>query len=318
VAVDVDALAVCALGLDGAVRAHRQVARDHRDLSPAAVLHGAAALTEDLLGEVGTRALGVGLALPALLGEPDGAGGPVASVGRADRRGPVTGEGPVVLHAPNLPRLNGTRPAADLAARLRLPVTAGNEATLGALAHLDVAPDLVYVSGGMGVGGGIVLGGAVYPGSRGGAGELGHVVVDRDGPACGCGGRGCLEQYAGTRALLADAGAPDLDALDAALARGDARAVAAAGRAGEALGVGLATVLNVLDVPVVVLGGALARLAPAVLPRVRAELARRCVAPVPVRVVVSDRGEDAAVRGAAEAVLAAVVRDPDRLLAAAG
>src|SRR6185437_1823698 len=133
-----------------------------------------------------------------------------------------------------------------LAERLGRDVTVDNEATLGALAHLDLAPDLVYVSAGIGVGGGIVLGGQVYRGARGLAGELGHVVVDRDGPACGCGGRGCVERYAGATALLADAGAADLDTLAAALARGDGRAAAATTRAGAALGVGLASVLNVL------------------------------------------------------------------------
>src|SRR6185437_8869267 len=187
-----------------------------------------------------------------------------------------------------------------LAERLGCPVTVDNEATLGALAHLDLAPDLVYVSAGIGVGGGLVLDGRVYRGARGLAGELGHVVVDRSGPACGCGGRGCVERYAGTAALLADAGAADLDALVAALAEGDGRAVAATTRAAAALGTGLASVLNVLDVPVVVLGGTFARLAAAV---------------APALVLASDHGDDAAVRGAAESVLDAVQRDPDRLLA---
>ena len=176
---------------------------------------GAAALAAEVCGEVGARVLGAGLALPALLSTAAGA------AHRADRAlaaadSAVVGAGsPVVLRAPNLPRLDGSRPADALAARLGLPVTVDNEATLGALAHLDLAPDLVYVSAGIGVGGGIVLDGRVYRGARGLAGELGHVVVDRAGPACGCGGRGCVERYAGMTALLSDAGAPDLDALAA-------------------------------------------------------------------------------------------------------
>jgi predicted NBD/HSP70 family sugar kinase len=296
VAVDVDTLTVCAVGLDGAVRDHRRITRDHRSLPAAAVLDGAADLAGRLRADVGARVLGAGLALPALLGSAGG------------------GQ-PVVLRAPNLPRLSGSRPGAALAERLRLPVTVGNEATLGALAHLELAPDLVYVSAGIGIGGGIVLDGRVYQGAHGLAGELGHVVVDRDGPECSCGGRGCVERYAGTTALLADAGVHSIDALEEGLARGDGWAVAATSRAAAALGVGLASVVNVLDVPVVVLGGTYARLAPYVVPELQTELARRSLQPEPARVLASDQGDAAVVRGAAESVLDAVQRDPDQLLA---
>ena len=321
VAVDVETLAVCAVGLDGVVRAHRRHARDHRELGPDPVFDGAAALAAEVCGEVGARVLGAGLALPALLSTAAGAAHradralAAADSAVVDADSAVVGAGsPVVLRAPNLPRLDGSRPADALAARLGLPVTVDNEATLGALAHLDLAPNLVYVSAGIGVGGGIVLDGRVYRGARGLAGELGHVVVDRAGPTCGCGGRGCVERYAGTAALLADAGAVDLDALVDALAGGDGRAVAATTRAAAALGTGLASVLNVLDVPVVVLGGTFARLAPHVEPALSAELARRSLAPA--QVLTSVLGDAAAVRGAAESVLAAVQRDPDRLTAA--
>jgi predicted NBD/HSP70 family sugar kinase len=304
----VDALAVCAVGLDGVVRAHRRHARDHRALTPATVFDGAAALAREVRADASV--LGVGLALPALLSAASG-----AADGADDAPGrPAGADSPVVLRAPNLPRLDGCRPGDALAERLGCPVTVDNEATLGALAHLDLAPDLVYVSAGIGVGGGLVLDGRVYRGARGLAGELGHVVVDRAGPACGCGGRGCVERYAGTAALLADAGAADLDALVAALAEGDGRAVAATTRAAAALGTGLASVLNVLDVPVIVLGGTFARLAPHVEPALTAELARRSLASA--RVLTSGLGDAAAVRGAAESVLDAVQRDPDRLTAA--
>lgn len=374
VAVDVDTLAVCAVGVDGTVRAQRRVVRDHRRLAPAAVLDGAATLVTQVRADVAGRVLGIGLALPAMLGPGrNSPPGPVprpasalalgaglgsatagSNLGSASRSGlgSTTGSGSgaasggtfgsgsgsasggtsgsgsgaafasassdaaadrVVLRAPNLPGLVGSRPGAALADLLGVPVTVGNEATLGALAHLDLAPDLVYVSAGIGIGGGIVLDGRIYPGSHGLAGEVGHVVVDSDGPECGCGGRGCVEQYAGTPALLADAGVDDLTTLEAGLAHGDEQARAATTRAARALGVGLASVLNVLDVPVVVLGGTYARLGPRVLPTLRAELADRALSPTPVRVLTSDRG-DAAVRGAAEFVLDAVARNPDRLL----
>ena len=115
----------------------------------------------------------------------------------------------------------------------------------------------------------------------------------RGGPAGGGGGRGGGARPGGPAALLADAGAADLDALVDALAGGDGRAVAATTRAAAALGTGLA---------------------PQVEPALSAELARRSLAPA--QVLTSSIGDAAAVRGAAESVLAAVQRDPDRLTVA--
>src|SRR6185312_1813710 len=142
----------------------------------------------EVRGEVGARVLGAGLALPALLSTATGAAHradrALAAADRAvvdadcavvdayravvDADRAVVGAGsPVVLRAPNLPGLDGCRPGDALAERLGCPVTVDNEATLGALAHLDLAPDLVYVSAGIGVGGGLVLDGRVYRGARG-------------------------------------------------------------------------------------------------------------------------------------------------------
>ncbi|MCW0212165.1 MAG: ROK family protein [Pseudonocardia sp.] len=310
IAIDVDSLAVCATDLAGRVCAHRRVGGDNRGRTAEEVYAAAADLAGEVRRALGRRVLGAGVAVPGLLGDrrpvEDG-----VSATTADRAEPV------VLRAPNLPALTGTRPGSALADRLDVPVVVENEATLGALAHLGLAPDFVSVSGEIGVGGGIVLGGRVYRGANGLAGELGHVVVDRDGPACGCGGRGCVEQYAGKSAVLGDAGVADVEALREALAGGDGRAVAAVGRAGTALGVALASVVNVLDVPVIVLGGIYAELAPDLRPALEAELRARSLQPAGPTVLASELGEDAAVRGAADAVLADVHRDPDRLVPAA-
>jgi predicted NBD/HSP70 family sugar kinase len=96
-------------------------------------------------------------------------------------------------------------------------------------------------------------------GSAGWAGEVGHVCVDPDGPACRCGSTGCLEQYAGRHALLAAAGLP-LDTPPAEVvaraSAGDADVRRALDAAARALGVALAGVVNVLDLPAVVLGRA--------------------------------------------------------------
>ncbi|GAA4552874.1 ROK family protein [Pseudonocardia xishanensis] len=323
ISVEIDGLVGCAVGLDGRLTALRRIAVDHTGLTAAAIADGAgrfaAALAADLAagtadtgagrspgagpsrGRVvgprgsgaGRRVLGTALALPALLS------------------GPATD--PLVVRAPNLPALTGTRPAQAFTAAFPGPLVVGNEATLGALAHLDVAPDFVYVSGDVGIGGGLVVDGGVWRGARGFAGEIGHVVVDREGPPCGCGGRGCVEQYAGRTALLSAACAADLDALELALRDDDPRARRAVDRAGAALGVGLASVVNVVDLPVVVLGGTLARLVEHLRPTVESELAQRCMGHPPDRVVASRRHGTATVRGAAEAVLTEVLTDPDRL-----
>ncbi|MBE7189575.1 ROK family transcriptional regulator [Jatrophihabitans endophyticus] len=157
----------------------------------------------------------------------------------------------------------------DVAARLErdtgLPVHVGNDANLGALAEgtYGVArdrPDFVYVMLAEGVGAGIVLGGELYEGMAGAAGELGHVLTTADGVICRCGGRGCLETVAGgpalVRALAPTRGStttvPDVLAW---AADGDAGALRVLDDAGRAVGRALATACAVLDVDLVVVGG---------------------------------------------------------------
>ncbi len=136
------------------------------------------------------------------------------------------------------------------------------------------------------------------------------MVVERDGPPCGCGGRGCLEQYAGQEVLLHSSGQPDLASLAEAVAAGEARALAAVAAAGAALGVGLASLLNVVDLPCVVLGGVYARLCEAIEPPLLAELNRRVLSATGITLGRSGLGPDAAVLGAAGAVLDAALADP--------
>jgi predicted NBD/HSP70 family sugar kinase len=210
----------------------------------------------------GLRPVGAGLALPGLVDVAAGA----------------------LLRAPNLGWSDV--PVADLlAAHLppELRPVLGNEADLAARTVAETAPgrpgplrDFLYLSGQIGIGGAAVLGGQVMTGSAGWAGEVGHVCVDPEGPACRCGSTGCLEQYAGRHALLAAAGLP-LDTAPgevAALAEaGDADVRRALDTAARALGVALAGVVNVLDLPVVVLGGHLA--AEPLRPRLEELLGRR-------------------------------------------
>ncbi|MDQ1742527.1 MAG: hypothetical protein QOE23_866 [Pseudonocardiales bacterium] len=293
VEINVDYVSACVLDLTGALRCYQLRAVDNRASDPAEVLEQAIAVARAVRAEQGQPLLGAALALPGVVGA-DGA----------------------LLRAPNLPALTGRLPGRQLAAALRLPtMLVDNEANLGALASLraepGVGPDFVYVSGEIGVGAGLVVAGELFRGVSGYAGELGHVVVDRDGPDCGCGGRGCVERYAGQDVLLRAAGQPDLPGLEAAVAAGDRAALAAVAQAGSALGVGLASLLNVLDLPNVVLGGVYARLFAAITPALAEQLDRRAVAPRGAgRLLRSALGIDAAVRGAAAAVLERTLRDP--------
>jgi predicted NBD/HSP70 family sugar kinase len=301
VEINVDYTAVCRVDLTGRIRDQQRLAADNRTSSADQLLRGAASLCRPLLDDLARPALGVALAVP----------------------GVVSADGEV-LRAPNLPRLTGELIAAKLAKMLGvtddLPIIVENEANLGALAQLRSAPgegqDFVYVSGEIGVGAGLVVGGELFRGRNGFAGELGHVVVAQDGPACGCGGQGCVEQYAGQDVLLRSARKPDIDALQLALEQGEARAIYAVSRAGSALGVGLASLLNVLDLPTVVLGGVYARLFDWLVPALQTELSRRVLSSAwgGGQIRKSALDGDAAVRGAAGLILDRTLKDPARLV----
>ncbi len=289
VEIGVDHVAACVVDLTGAVRATARVASAHRGAPPAVALGRAADLAAGVAATAGLPLTRATVAVPGLVG-PDG----------------------VVVSAPNLPGWTGTDVAALLSPLLGdRPVTAANEADLAALAELwfgGAPPDAVVVSGGIGVGAGLLLGGALLRGPGGRAGELGHVVVDPDGPACGCGGRGCLEQVAGLAALLRAAGA---DGVDDLLARRDDPAPAAAlAAAARGLGVALAAAVNLLDVPAVVLGGSYPAFGEPLRGAVAAELRGRVVGrpDVTVRLAAPDTG--GALRAAGAAAVRTLLAEP--------
>ena len=161
----------------------------------------------------------------------------------------------------------------------------GNEADLAALALTQRRPgrpsdliDMVYVSGEIGIGAAVVRAGQVMAGRHGWAGEVGHISVDPTGHTCRCGSRGCLEQYAGRAAILRAAGLPE-DTPPPDLLRladdGHLGVRRALTRAGWALGVVLAGVVNLLDLPTVVLGGDLDLLSRHLKPAAEPELTSR-------------------------------------------
>jgi glucokinase len=138
--------------------------------------------------------------------------------------------------------------------------------------------DVLYVGVGTGIGGGIVMGGSLQRGARGFAGEIGHLVVEPDGPVCGCGNHGCWEVVASGNAIMRDGaaavtrhehsaiailagGEPDrvTGALVSQAARdGDATALGILAEVGHRLGQGIAGLVNVLDPSIVIVGGGVA------------------------------------------------------------
>jgi len=293
--VGVDHLAVCAVDLRGEVRARAVRQTANRNRPPEPVI----AELRELIDRVVAGAEGAGL-------WPAGLAVAVPGLVARDAR--------TVVRAPNL----GWQDT-DLAALMpaRWPLTVGNEANFGALAELwlgeDAPRDFLHVSAEIGIGAAVVVDGRLLYGNRGFAGELGHVPVHPDGPACPCGGRGCLEQYAGEEAVLRAAGlepGEDRVGLLAARAEQGDRAVREALReAGTALGIALTGAVNLLDPRSVVLGGALAGLAPWLLPSLRSELARRTAGPA-CPVTVSSLGPQGPLLGAAHSVVRGVLDDP--------
>lgn len=315
--INVDYLAACVLDLGRRIRHRHIVGADNRDRDPEAVIGALTRLAEHAIGAAGEQGLAVAGAVVALPGTLDRTGGRIRT-------------------APNL----GWRdvPAAELLAaglpELPLAAEEDNEANLAALGELwfGDGPELgsyVHVSGEIGIGAGIVVDGRVFRGAHGFAGELGHVVVDPDGPPCACGGHGCLERVAGQEAILRAAGitattatssgSPDgpLSELVALLRTDDARALAAVRRAGDGLGRALASAVNLLDPDTIVLGGIFSPLAAWARPAVEASLTAGggVARGTPPRVTVSRLGGDAAALGAAASVVERVMNDPDLLFA---
>ncbi|MFD9245841.1 ROK family protein, partial [Streptomyces sp. NPDC059556] len=178
------------------------------------------------------------------------------------------------------------------------------------LGHLRT---FVHLTGEIGVGGAIVVHGELLRGAHGFAGEIGHLVVDAEGPRCRCVSRGCLEQYAGQAALLGAAGAAGVPELADRAGAGDPRALAALAEAGRMLGRALSGAVNLLDPEAVVLGGIYPQLMPWLVPALAEELSDRVVSglwtPDAGRLRPASAATDAA-RGAAALVLHDVLADP--------
>src|SRR3954451_1424797 len=265
-------------------------------------LDAAADLVAETLADAGVdraAVIGAGMGLP----------GPIES-----------GEG-VVGTSAILPGWIGMTAEAEMRRRLEIPVMVDNDANLGALAEAAFgagrdAGDLVYLKASSGIGAGLILNGRLYRGAGGLAGELGHVLVDPNGVVCRCGNRGCLETVAGTGALvdlLRRSHGEDFTAegmLEGARA-GDVGCRRVIQDAGRALGQVVATLLNVLNPELLVVGGDPAGAGDPLLDGMRESVGRAALPEAARRadVVGGVLGDRAQVLGA----LALVVSEADRI-----
>lgn len=308
--IGVTHLAACVVDLRGEPRVWHRVERANAGRPAGQVLAEAAALAAE--AEAGAAALGLRvegrvLAVPGVV--PNG----------------TSGTSGLIENAPNL-GWHAVRPADHWPDPGTVPEPE-NEANLGALAEQwnqgHSAETFVHVSAEAGIGAALVIGGQLFRGARGFAGELGHLPVHPEGPRCACGARGCLEQYAGEAAVLREAGiegegegeGDPVALLAERAAAGDPATLRALDRAGRAMGLALASAVNLIDPDGLVLGGAYAELADWLLPPLRAELAARVtVRPwTPESVRPSALGRRGPVLGAALSTVQKIMADPTRL-----
>ncbi|MGO4187841.1 ROK family transcriptional regulator [Pseudarthrobacter sp. TAF60_1] len=305
--VNVDYLAVGIIDVLGELRVHRTMERHSGGVDEIFDdLRELARKVKSDADAAGIHLLGGGLAVPGL----------------------VDPTRKIVLTAPNL----GWQDAAlERHLETLLPdspfgVVLSNEANSAALAELwygrgATLGDYLYVSGEVGVGGGLIIESKLFAGPRGHAGEIGHVVVQPDGLLCGCGGRGCLETIAGQGSVFSAAGirgastADRMAALMQALAAGAPEAVLATERAGHSLGIALVSAARMVNVSAVILGGHFAGLQEWIRPSLLQSLETHAPGLVPAdSVVFSELGQTAALRGAAGSRLREAFTSPAQLL----
>ena len=240
--------------------------------------------------------------------------------------GPTDPETGVLYQPPNLQGWDGYSLKPVLERRLSMRTSVANDASLAALAEHRYGAGrglrhVIYITVSTGIGGGLILDGKLYGGARGLAGELGHIIIDRNGPLCNCGNTGCLESLCSGTAvariarerLAAGESSALLGMADGDAAKVDAPAVAAAARAGDRLatdimdevstnlGIGLVSIINAFYPDVIAIGGGMSQDLEMMLPRINEQIDRhalgRGLGRVPV--VKSELGDDAGIMGAA-------------------
>jgi glucokinase len=182
---------------------------------------------------------------------------------------------------PNVPgHWDAVPVAAEVGAAVDAPAALINDARAFTLAEHRLgagrgAVSMLGITLGTGVGGGLILSGALYLGHDGAAGEFGHQTIEPDGPACNCGNHGCLEVLTKADTIVAVCGRPTVERCVQAAHSGDERALRGLTQVGRYLGIGVSNVLVLLSVDRVVVGGGVAAAGDLLLEPLRAELKRR-------------------------------------------
>ena len=298
--VNISVLGAYLVDLSGNVLARETQDGDFSGSDPLTILRKLARMGRRVLHagrEEGTVFLGSALALPGLV------------------------SGDTLVTAPNLgwkniPFDELTHPLHDLHVTL-----IANEADLAAFAVAHPRPGVpegpasfIYVSGEVGIGGGLVINHQPLSGAHGWSGEIGHICVEPQGNVCSCGARGCLETIAGLKALCRAAGLEDESSARelTQLAGHSANAQDALANAGHALGQALAGVVNTVDISQVYLGGLVAETALYLLPTLHEELETRVLqAPWYAPAIdILPSSEDLSLRGGAFQILERILDDP--------
>lgn len=303
IGVDLGGTKLLAGAVDAQLRVHHRAHRPASGADAAAVLDTIESAVREVAESDDVTVTAVGIGIPAQI----------------DLR---TG---TVMLSNHLP-LEGVPVRDVMAERLGLPVTVDNDANLALLAELRAGAvqgcsDALMLTLGTGIGGGILAGGRVLRGAQGAAAELGHITVQADGPPCPgkCPNRGCLEAVASGTALGEAARHVAARRPDGALARamtgrhqlgrlvtelahdGDPDARRLVAEVGTWLGVGIASLLNVFDPEVVVIGGGVVAAGELLLTPAREEVRRRALPPSGrfARIVAARFGDEAGMLGAA-------------------
>ncbi len=304
IGVDMGGTKLLAGAVDTGLSVHYRAQRTLTGLDQSAVLDIAVQAVQEVRQEAGDEIAAVGFGIPCLM----------------DQR---TGRGVVAVNLP----LADIPFGAIMAERLGLPVFVDNDANLAALAEHRAgaargADEALLLTIGTGIGGGMILRGELYHGAIGAAGELGHVVIDKDGPPCqgNCPNHGCVEALASGTALAREALRLARERPQSGLGRalsegrelagplvtelahdGDETAIEVLDLIGTNLGVALASFVNIFNPEVIVIGGGVIAAGELLLEPARREVARRALPPSrdEVRIVAAQFGVEAGMVGAA-------------------
>jgi len=307
VEMSVDSIAAATIGLGGHIFNHVRIARPRGHFEPEATVRDISELARPLLAALpaGHTLVAIGAAVVGVVRRHDG----------------------FVHIAPNLGWRNLPLGALlDKELGLGVPIRIANDADLGALGEYrrggyGGTSDLVFISGEVGIGCGVISDGKPLLGAAGYAGEAGHMMVNPKGRACRCGATGCWETEAGEEPLLrrvasvsATSGLAAVDAVAALAAAGDEQTLRAIAETGLWLGIGISNLINIFNPEVVILGGLYHRLFDHVYEAVCDGAGRAFAAPFDmVEIQPSTLGVNGELIGAAELALAELINDPARV-----